>query len=353
MPLTVVSLAYPFVPVSYDTVGGTEQVVSLLDEVLVREGHRSLVIASEGSAVAGTLIRTPAMSGSELVSPERWDWAYEVHRRTLRDVLANYDVDVVHLHGIDFHTYLPHAGPPALATLHLPPHNYPKDVWRSHHSLRMVNCVSRYSRRQYPSGVPMAMIPCGVRLDRFRPGPPKEDFVLALGRISPEKGYHLALDAARQAGLRLLLAGKVPPFPEAEAYFDQQIRPRLDADRRFLGVIAMPERAELLAKARCLVVPSLVCETGPLVAMEALASGTPVVAFPVGALPDNVEHGVTGFLVNSVDAMARGMRQASLLDGRECRRAAVEQFSSERMGRNYLDVYAALAAIGRSEAEAA
>ena len=353
MPLTVVSLAYPFVPIGRDTVGGTEQVVATLDDALTAAGHRALVIGAQGSTVAGTLIETPAITTRDHPDEAAWKKAYEIHEQTLQHVLKTETVDVVHLHGIDFHRYLSQSGPPGLATLHLPPHNYPREVWKVHRSLRLVNCVGAYSRRQFPKHAPMAVITCGVRLDLFQPGVRKDDFVLALGRITPEKGFHLALDAARQAGLPLLLAGKVPPFPEAERYFEDEIRPRLDADRRFLGSVALAERADLLARARCLVVPSLVAETGPLVAMEAMASGTPVVAFPVGAIPDNVEHGRTGFLVNSVEEMARQMRFAAWLDPRECRRVACERWSSERMARNYFELYAALAAIGRCESIAA
>ena len=349
MPLTVVSLAYPFVPIGPDTVGGTEQIIAILDEALTRAGHRSLVVGCEGSRIAGTLIETPAVAGNAPPDQAMWDWAYEVHEATLARVLREHDVDVVHLHGIDFHRYLrDDTSTSTLATLHLPPHNYPPAVWKAYRSLSLVNCVSPYSRRQYPATAPMATITCGVRLDRFQPGPRKEDFVLALGRISPEKGFHLALDAARQARLPLLLAGKVPPFPEAERYFEDEIKPRLDADRRFLGSVPLAERADLLARARCLVVPSLVHETGPLVAMEALASGTPVVAFPVGAIPDNIEHGRTGLIVNSVEEMARGMLRASWLDPRECRRAAGQRFAADRMARNYMDLYGALAAMNRS-----
>jgi glycosyltransferase involved in cell wall biosynthesis len=353
MPLTVVSLAYPFVPIGFDTVGGTEQVIALLDHELTRRGHRSVVIACEGSKIAGTLVPTPAPPTDAAPDQAKWDWAYSVHEETLRRVISEEDVDVVHLHGIDFHRYLADWGPPVLATLHLPPHNYPGDVWKTRRNLALVNCVSPYLRRQYPAHVPMGVVSCGVNLDRFHPGPAKEDFLFALGRITPEKGFHLALDAAREAGVKLLLAGRVPPFPEAERYFVEQIQPRLDADRQYIGAVPIAERAELLARARCVVIPSLVNETGPLVAFEAFACGTPVVAFPVGALPDNVVHGRTGFLVNSVEEMARALRYASWLDPRECRRTAELRWSSKRMSQEYLEIYGALAAMGPHEAVAA
>src|SRR5690606_1063450 len=127
------------------------------------------------------------------------------------------------------------------------------------------------------NGVPVEALGARVR---------KRGFALALGRICPEKGYHLALEAAHRAGLPLLLAGAVFRYAAHERYFREEIAPRLDSLRRFIGAVPLGRKRRLLAAARCVVVPSLVPETSSLVAMEALASGTPVVAFPVGALAD-------------------------------------------------------------------
>ncbi len=226
MPLTIVNVAYPIIPISGDTVGGTEQIVALIDEGLVRHGHRSIVIAAEGSRVAGTLVTTPAAVGSE---PIDWDKAYAIHRQTLARVLAEFPVDIIHLHGVDFHTYLSGTKLPVLVTLHLPWFNYPADIASPARPHTFVNCVSRYARGNYDPNAHMPIILGGIALDRFTPGPLREDFVFTLGRIVPEKGYHLALDAAHEAGFPLVLAGKVPPFPEAQAYFEQEIQPRLDS----------------------------------------------------------------------------------------------------------------------------
>jgi glycosyltransferase involved in cell wall biosynthesis len=348
LALTVVSVAYPIVPIGPDTVGGTEQVVSILDEALVRAGHKSFVVASADSRVAGTLIATPAATGA--LDPAGWDEAYRIHRHTLQQLLRTIAPDVVHLHGIDFHAYLPDIGPPVLATLHLPPFNYPADVAHPQRPLTFLNCVSSFSRRLYPAAAPIIVIANGVPLDRFRPGGVKEDFVLALGRIVPEKGYHLAIDAAKEAGLPLILGGKVPPFPEHEQYFQDEIVPRLDSERRFVGAIPVKERADLLSRARCLVVSSTVQESNPLVAMEALAAGTPVVARRVGALVENIEHGRTGLFANDVPEMAAAFREARTLDPADCRRAACERFSADRMARSYIDVYEMLSAMGKLEA---
>jgi len=258
-------------------------------------------------------------------------------------VLETEDVDIVHMHGMDAKTRLPDPGPAVLVTLHLLPFNYREEIRNPTRPLTFLCCGSNFARKLYPAEAPMTVVPYAVPVDRFRPGPPKEDFVLALGRICPEKGFHLALDAAKRAGLPLVIGGKVPPFPEHEKYFEDEIVPRLDTERRFAGPLPLAERIDLLARARCLVVPSIGHETGPLVALEALACGTPVVARRVGAMPDNLEHGKTALFADDVDEMARAMLDVTRLDPRECRRVACERFSSERMADTYLELYEKIA----------
>lgn len=340
-PLRVLQVAYPFAPVSLDASGGAEQIVAILDDGLASRGHHSVVVACAGSRVAGTLVPGPRL-------PDRFD---DVGCRTVRSRLESLlghltvepPFDLVHLHGVDFASYLPAQGPPVLVTLHLPPSYYEAASFGVVRPNTYWVCVSSRQRSSCPESVPvLRTIPNGIRLSDYRPAPSKGGYALALGRICPEKGYHLALDAAKAAGCELLLAGPVFGYDAHERYFEDEIVVRLDARRRYLGPVGLSAKRDLLAGARCLVVPSLVPETSSLVVMEALASGTPVVSFPSGAIVDLVEAGRTGFIVSSVAEMAQALRAISAIDPNDCYQAAQRRFSADRMIEAYLDVYGAI-----------
>jgi glycosyltransferase involved in cell wall biosynthesis len=140
------------------------------------------------------------------------------------------------------------------------------------------------------------------------------------------------------------------PYREHLDYFARQIEPRLDTDRRFIGSVGPIAKQKLLADARCLLVPSLVEETSSLVAREALAAGTPVIAFPRAALAELVEPGRTGFLVDDVDDMAAAIQAAGRLSREACIDGALQRFPLARMIQAYFEVYTALVAAGRNRA---
>jgi glycosyltransferase involved in cell wall biosynthesis len=249
-------------------------------------------------------------------------------------------VDLVHMHSLDFHTYVPSSHIPVLATLHLPTDWYPRDVFQMMKPHFRLNCVSWSQHRTCPpSPLLLNPIPNGVEVDRLTNDLPKRNYALALGRICPEKGFHFALDAARRSGTRLLLAGQIFPYDSHLEYFAGEIQPRLDRQRRFLGPVGFARKKRLLAQATCLVIPSTVSETSSLVAMEAMACGTPVIAFRTGALPEIIEHGRTGFIVDGVEQMASALGKVGVLDPEECRRAARSRFSAHTMSSAYLELY--------------
>ena len=342
MSLTVLSVAYPFAPVSPDTVGGAEQVLSVLDTALVAAGHRSIVVASEDSQVAGHLVPVPAVTG--VIGEDARRLGHERHRRAIQDALRRWPVDLIHMHGIDFHAYLPPVGAPLLVTLHAPVSWYPPHIFRLERPGTVLNCVSRSQARDCPAEAgDVPVVENGVPIARLTARHAKRRFAFALGRICPEKGFHLALDAAKQADAPLLLAGQAFGYPEHTAYFERDIAPRLDAKRRFIGPVGFLRKRRFLTAARCLVLPSLAAETSSLVAREALACGAPVIAFPNGALPEVIEHGRTGFLVRDVDEMAEAIVQSRSLDPEECRAVARARFPLERMVDGYFALYRRIA----------
>lgn len=350
MRLTVLSVAYPFAPVHPDTAGGAEQVLGWLDAALVAAGHRSIVVACEGSRVAGELRAVPACAGA--LTPETRALAQARHRAMIREVLRREPVDLVHMHGIDAFGMLPPPGPPTLVTLHLPPSWYPADAFRPLRPDTFLLPVSAWQQRACP--------PSPVLLDAIENGVPVEAlagarhaprrFALFLGRICPEKGPDIAVAAAKLADVPLLVAGGVFDYPEHRAYFEQELRPRLDSRRKFIGPVGFARKRRLLTAARCVLIPSLATETSSLVAREAAACGTPVISFATGALPDTVEDGITGFLVKDTEGMARAIGRTGEIDRGTCRAVAKKRFDLGRMTGETLALYRRIAARGRTQA---
>ena len=342
MQLTVLGVGFALAPVGPDAVGGAEQVLSALDGALAAAGHRSLVVAPQGSQVAGELVAT-------LPLPDRLTEAArhtieDCQRRAIERTLKAEPIDLVHAHGVDFAEHLPESQVPTLVTLHLPADFYPPGAVSAARPRTWFNCVSAAQRRSFPE-LPNMLPPVanGVPIAALQARHAPRNFGLALGRICPEKGFHLALDAAALAGVALLIGGQVFPYEAHERYFAEAIRPRLGPGARFLGAVGFARKRRLLTAARCLLVPSLVSETSSLAAMEALACGCPVVAFAAGALAEIIEPGVTGFLVADAREMAAAIAQCDRLDRERCRAAARRRFSLDLMVERYVALYRRLA----------
>jgi glycosyltransferase involved in cell wall biosynthesis len=331
---TILSIAYPFAAAGRDAIGGAEQILTILDEAVAAAGWDSLVIARAGSQVQGTLIELPAFA--QLQSPA----AYCEIRRIVAGTLLERSIHIVHAHGCDFDRYIPAVDIPVIATIHLPPEWYSPAAWNGRgRELKYIAVSHSQARRFADPALVSRVIENGIDLDKFEMSQQRGNFVLALGRICPEKGFHLAIEAASRAGYELLLGGQVFPYETHLTYFHREIAPRLDDKRRYAGPLAYEEKRQLLATARALLIPSLAPETSSLVAMEALASGTPVIAFAAGALPEIVAHGKTGFVVENVTQMAEAIAIVDTIDRDYCRAEAARRFSSQRMSSEYLSLY--------------
>jgi glycosyltransferase involved in cell wall biosynthesis len=163
-------------------------------------------------------------------------------------------------------------------------------------------------------------------------------YLAFLGRISPEKGVDRAIEIASLAGVPLKIAAKVDRADQE--YFDAKIRPLLNNPLvEYIGEIGYPEKNEFLGNALALLFPINWPEPFGLVMIEAMACGTPVIAYPHGSVPEIIEEGRTGFLVNDVQAAVRAVEQVAKISREECRQRFEERFSATKMAKNYLTVY--------------
>lgn len=319
--------------------GGTERIVSYLTEELVRQGHEVTLFASGDSRTAGELI--PCSDMALRLNPAVRD-PLPYHLIMLEEVRRRADeFDVLHFHIdlIQFPLLRRYAGR-ALTTLHgrldLP------DLVPFYRAFPDVPLVSISDAQRRPlsavnwvgtvhHGLPRDLLP-------FRSAP-KGDYVAFLGRISPEKRPDLAIEIAARAGMRLKIAAKVDKVDQA--YWAEVVKPMVDARPgvEFLGEIDEVEKADLLGNARALVFPIDWPEPFGLVAIEAMACGTPVVAFRRGSVPEVVENGVSGFVVETVDEAAEAIGRIDTLSRAQIRRCFERRFTAERMASDYLAIY--------------
>lgn len=341
--MRILLVAYSLAPVTADSVGGSEQVLAQLDRALVEAGHSVTVIAQAGSIVRGRLRAIPVEAGP--IDEGVRNRAHAAMRAAVAEETPRHDF--VHCHGLDFEAYWPPEGPPALCTLHLPLDWY---SWTSLNPVRAdtwLNPVSKSQVERAPWAPAHLLAPVrnGVDVRQYRPTRAR-DYLLFLGRMCPEKGVETAIEAARIAGVRLLLAGELYPYPDHQSWFAERVRPRLGPHARWLGPVTGPAKARLLGGARAVLVPSTVAETGSLVTMEALSCGSPVIGSAIGEIPNLIDDGLTGFTVSPGDAgaMAAAIARTGELDRAAARAAALRRFRVEQTTQAYMALYRRLIA---------
>ena len=352
-PRRVLYIAYSLLPISDATCGGAEQALLTLESQMSARGYSTLVAACEDSRVTGELLATGALrSGAD-----EFELRDAEHIENILNFMAGprgTQVDLIHDHGGSFWRHAGLVDIPVLATLHLPRKFYPSATFQDLPENLTVNCVSESQAASFRDVEQLAgVVRNGIDVERFPFNADKEDYLLWLGRICPEKGTHVALDVAQQAGLRIVVAGQVYPFSFHQHYYQDEVAPRLDAMRGsavLVGDITFEEKLTLLRSARAVLIPSLVDETSSLVAMEAMACGTPVVCLRCGALPEVVADGLTGFVVDSAEEIVQAIRQADSISPHDCRQRVEQLFTATRVADEYELLYRKVIARTRSMA---
>ena len=330
--------------------GGTERIVSYLTEELVRQGHDVTLFASGDSRTAARLVRCSDMALR--LNPAVRD-PVPYHLIMLNEVRRRIDsFDVLHFH-IDLlhHPMIHDFADRTVTTLHgrldLPDL---KPFYAAFPEAPLVS-ISHHQRRPLMSANWVGTVHHGLPHDLLPfTANPGGDYLAFLGRISPEKRPDRAIEIAARAGMRLKIAAKIDAVDEA--YWNETIRPLIAATPtvEFIGEINERQKADFLGNARALLFPIDWPEPFGLVMIEAMACGTPVVAFRHGSVPEVIRNGTSGFVVDSLEEAVSAVKRINALDRTVVRRAFEARFSADRMAQSYLDIYRALPGVRQDAA---
>ncbi|WP_225771532.1 glycosyltransferase family 4 protein [Inquilinus sp. Marseille-Q2685] len=326
--------------------GGTERIVAHLSDALVDLGHDVTLFSSADAHSRATLV--PMRDQAFRLDPSPLKSDYAAHLSMLHEVRRRADeFDILHFHVDLIHFPLFEAiAPRTVTTLHgrLDLKDLP-EVYRRWPDYPLVS-ISDSQRLPLAGANWAATVHHGLAEDLFQPTiAPRDGYLAFLGRISPEKRPDRAIEIARRSGRRLRIAAKVDAADQI--YFKETIEPLLsDPLVEFIGEIGDGAKAEFLGNAAGLVFPIDWPEPFGLVMIEAMACGTPVIAWNCGSVPEVIDHGVSGFIVRSMEEAVEAVERLPELDRGEIRRSFERRFSSRVMAERYLELYGRLAGDG-------
>lgn len=339
----VAPVIFPVPPVDH---GGTERIVADLTEALVAMGHDVTLIApSDSHTTARHLAASPSLSllqqRHDNVPPGVPGVLEALTLETLRQHLD--DFDVIHCHGEFCHAaLLGERRRHSLTTIHWRIDELDRQLFFAGFPDLPVAAISHAQGAGIPTANRSGTVYHGLDADRFNPGNGKGDYLAFIGRMTDQKRPDRAIDIARATGHELRLAGTVDVGnPD---WFDQHVRPELDARIHYVGPINDSQKQALLGDARALLFPIDWPEPFGLVMIEAMACGTPVIAWRNGAVEEIIEEGVTGFIVTSHEEAVAAVARLDEIDRNRVRTVFLERFSAARMAQDYVTLYRQLLA---------
>jgi glycosyltransferase involved in cell wall biosynthesis len=349
-PLRIAMLAPPWIAVPPPGYGGVEHVVALLADELTRRGHLVTLLAAPGSRsvahVRALLPDThPDRIGASVFEADHVARAFAAIDHAREDGLA---FDVIHDHsGFTALAMADRIYAPMVHTIHGPFIAETSEFYSANAHRATTVAISEGQRKQAPPAVrESAVIPNPIGVGDWPLRRSKDRYLLWIGRMAKEKGPHRAIEIARRSGRQLLMAG--PVQPGQESFFESEIAPHLD-DRgvRYLGEVGGQARTELFARASALLMPIRWQEPFGMVMVEALACGTPVIAYSEGAANEVVLHGENGFLVSDEAEATRAVGELHRIDPARCRSSVASRYAPASIAASYERVYRMAAGIGR------
>jgi glycosyltransferase involved in cell wall biosynthesis len=313
-----------------------EHLIALLSDELVRRGHDVTLFATGDSETLAEL-HAEYPHGYDY-DDDLWDWRFHeaVNTAAAYERAAQFDVIHSHVHEIA----LPFTQLVATPTVHTHHIDLDADIAQSYARFPRLHVIapSRHHAGTLPDRCLAGIVHHGIDVDAFSFEPRGGEYLLFLGRMMPRKGPAEAIQVARATGMRLVLAG-----PSEEGYFERAVAPLLDGKQiEYVGRVKHDDRNRLLAGAAALLCPLQEPEPFGLVMIEAMACGTPVIAFNRGAVPELIEEGLTGFIVEDEAGAVQAVNRIGQLSRQRIRRRFEERFTAQRMANDYLAVYSEL-----------
>lgn len=334
-PLRIAMVAPPFYEIPPRTYGGIEAVVAQLVDGLVDRGHDVTLLAAAGSRTRARLIATveePQWARLGRPEPEL------LHAARVARHLSALQPDLVHDHSAVGPAFARDRSVPTVVTSHGPATGPWGEYLAAAGDAMHLVAISRAQINLTPDLPWRAVVHNSLDASTIPFRAEKEDYLIWLGRLCPDKAPHLAIDIARRAGRRIVLVGKCNE-PDERAYFDAEVRPRLGPAVEYHGEVSAEAKYDLLGRAAAFVFPLQWEEPFGMVLLEAMACGTPVLSLARGAVPEVVVDGVTGFVRERPADLDELVDRLDQLDPRECREHVARRFGPERMVTGYEQVY--------------